>query len=128
MLPDMTLQDLGMLDLGGALRAFDTFPWAEQLRVAQQMGTTNKLCVTPDLTFRIDTCHLTTRIREDGLHFEIEVCVPRLRRIFGLFGKVKFYELRGASPNQCREAIRVFFSQAAEAQHEYFSRQREFAA
>jgi hypothetical protein len=52
-LPDITLQDLGTLDLAGAHRAFEDFPWADNLRKTAEMDANGVDCVNPDITFGI---------------------------------------------------------------------------
>ncbi len=119
-LPDITLQDLGSLDLAGAQRAFDTFPWAENLRKSEELAAAGTECVTPDLTFLIAPCHITLKLNDDGVTFALEVCVTRARKLLGIIGGVKFYEIPSVSPAECKKALDVFFTASTEEQHTYF--------
>jgi hypothetical protein len=119
-LPDITLQDLGSLDLAGAHRAFDTFPWAENLRKSEELDAAGTECVTPDMTFGIAPCHITLKLNDDGATFAMEVCVARARKLLGIIGGVKFYEIPSVSPAECKRALDVFFTASTVDQHTYF--------
>ena len=126
-LPDITLQDLGTLDLAGAHRAFESFPWAENLRSAEEMEAKGLTCVNPDITFGIAPGHITLKLNDDGVTFSAEVCVKRVRKILGIIGGVKFYEIPAVSAAQCKNAIDTFFEASAAEQHVYFKQLRASA-
>ena len=126
-LPDITLQDLGNLDLAGAHRAFDTFPWALNLRRSEELDAAGASCVTPDITFGIAPCHITLKLNVDGATFAVEVCVKRVRKLLGIFGGVKFYEIPSLSPAECKKALDVFFTASNDDQHVHFGRLKKAA-
>jgi hypothetical protein len=121
-LPDITLQDLGTLDVASAHRAFETVPWAENLRWAKQLKADRQQCVNPDITFGIAPAHIILKLNDDATTFAVEVCVPRVRKILGIIGGVKFYEIPAISVAQCHDAIDSFFNASAADQHIYFER------
>jgi hypothetical protein len=123
-LPDITLQDLGTLDLAGAHRAFESFPWADNLRKTAEMNGNGLSCVNPDITFGIAPVHITLKFNDDGATFSVEVCVIRTRKILGIIGGVKFYEIPSISTAQCGLAIDTFFEASPAEQHAYFERLR----
>jgi hypothetical protein len=124
MLPDISLQPMGELDLAGAQQAFDTFPWAKHLRRAKEMEAAGDNCVNPDITFRIDRCHIVTTIGDNGADFELEVCVSRDRRLLDRVLGPKFYRIRGVTPARCKDALRIFFTHSASEQNSYFAELR----
>jgi len=126
-LPDITLQDLGILDLAGALRAFESIPWAQHLRRTVEMDAQGLNCVNPDITFGIAPCHITLKMNDDGATFALEVCVSRVRKILGLIGGVQFYEIPAITATQCKSAISTFFSASAAEQHAYFQQLKSSA-
>jgi hypothetical protein len=123
-LPDITLQDLGTLDLAGARRAFETFPWADNLRKTMEMGAKGLECVNPDITFGIAPVHITLRLNADGVTFSVEACVQRVRKLLGIIGGVKFYEIPSLTTVQCERAIDTFFEASPAEQHAYFEKLR----
>jgi hypothetical protein len=66
-------------------------------------------CVNPDITFGIAPVHVTLKINADGVAFSVEVCVQRVRKILGIIGGVKFYEIPSITKPQCGHAIDTFF-------------------
>jgi hypothetical protein len=127
-LPDITLRDLGTLDLAGANRAFETFPWADNLRKTAEMNANGLDCVNPDITFGIAPVHITLKLNDDGATFSVEVCVTRVRKILGIIGGVKFYEIPSITAAQCGHAIDAFFQASPAEQHVYFEQLRAGAA
>jgi hypothetical protein len=123
-LPDITLQDLGTLDLVGARRAFDNFPWADHLRKTIEMDAGGLNCVNPDITFGIAPAHITLKLNDDGVTFSVEVCVARVRKILGIFGGVQFYEVPSITAAECGRAIDMFFEASPGEQHAYFEQLR----
>jgi hypothetical protein len=123
-LPDITLQDLGTLDLAGAHRAFETFPWGDNLRKAAEMDANGLDCVNPDMTFGIAPGHITLKLNDDGATFSVAVCVVRTRKILGIIGGVKFYEIHSVTAAQCGRAIDTFFQASPAEQHTYFEELR----
>ena len=123
-LPDITLQDLGILDAAGARRAFETFPWADNLRKTMEMDAKGLDCVNPDITFGIAPVHITLKINDDGATFSVEVCVIRVRKLLGIMGGVKFYEIPSITKAQCGRAIDTFFEASPPEQHAYFEQLR----
>ena len=124
MLPDITLQPLGELDLAGAQQAFDRFPWEKYLRRAEEMGAAGENCVNPDITFRIDHCHIITTICDNGTEFDIEVCVPRERGFLGKLLGPKFYSAKDVTSAKCKDALKIFFTRSASEQRSYFTELR----
>ncbi len=123
-LPDITLQDLGTLDLAGAQHAFETFPWADKLRKTAEMNANGLNCVNPDITFGIAPVHITLKLNDDGVTFSLEVCVTRVRKILGIMSGVKFYEIPSINAAQCARAIDTFFEAPPAEQHAYFEQLR----
>jgi hypothetical protein len=123
-LPDVTLQDLGTLDLAGAHRVFENFPWADNLRKTVEMDANGLDCVNPDITFGIAPVHIMLKLNDDGVTFSVEVCVTRVRKILGIIGGVKFYEIPSITMAQCGRAIDTFFEASPAEQHTYFKRLR----
>lgn len=123
-LPDITLQDFGTLDLAGARRAFENFPWSENLRKTTEMDANGLDCVNPDITFGIAPAHITLKLNDDGATFSVEVCVTRVRKILGIIGGVKFYEIPSITADQCARAIDTFFEASPAEQHAYFEQLR----
>jgi hypothetical protein len=126
-LPDITLQDLGTLDLTGAHRAFETFPWADNFRKTAELDAKGLDCVNPDITFGIAPVHMTLKLNDDGATFSAEICVIRVQKILGIIGGVKFYEIPSITTAQCGLAIDAFFDASPAEQHVYFEKLRASA-
>jgi purine nucleoside phosphorylase len=52
------------------------------------------------------------------------VCVERVRKLLGIIGGVKFYELPSLTKVQCERAMDTFFEASPAEQHAYFERLR----
>jgi hypothetical protein len=77
-------------------------------------------CVNPDITLGIAAVHLTLKLNDHGVTFSLEVCVARVRKILGVIGGVKFYEICSVTAAECRRAIETFFTTSPAEQHAYF--------
>jgi hypothetical protein len=130
MLADLETSDLGGLDLDGALAAFESFPWDEQVRFSAELDAEGKDCVFPDLTFRVDRWHLVVAATEEPGAFRIEVCAPQAAKLLGLIPRerARFYEFPRVDEAGVREMLRVFFQEPHESQHTYFGHQAALGA
>lgn len=130
MFADLETSDLGELDLDGALAAFGSFPWDEQIRFSAELDSEGKDCVFSDLTFRAGRWHLVVAATEEPGAFRIEVCVPQAGRLFGLIPRerARFYEFPSVGEGGVWEMLRVFFQEPHESQYTYFGHQAALGA
>lgn len=119
--PDDVTETFGQLDEAQALAKFDGFPWSDLAKKARKITLENGGCVDADLTFLIDNYHISTRIRDDAVSFDIEVCVKREKKILGIFDNPKFYEIEGVSTQETRAALRAFFEMSDSEKHTHFT-------
>ena len=54
---------------------------------------------------------------EKANRFNVEICLPRERKLLGIFGGVKFHEFREIASRQVEELIRSFFQESLVARH-----------
>lgn len=80
--------------------------------------------VSPDLTFTALPAHLIVQAI-DLRRFDVEVCLPRARKLLGVFSFGKFYTYQGVSPDRVSEMLRQFCGDDLEQKHRYFAQQRE---
>lgn len=115
--PDFSLRELGTAGAGEALALFRGRPWSEELAEADLRESRLEECTSPDITFTAPTSHMTiTATREDA--FEVEVCLPRQRKLFGLFVTHKFYVFSALPRMAVEELIPAFFAEALAVRHE----------
>ncbi len=118
--PNHETESFGDLDEAHALAKFDEFPWGDLARQARDLELKEVDCVDADLTFLIDICHFTARVKDGALSFDVEVCVRQAKKLLGIFDRPKFYTFDGLPTQETREALRVFFAKNDEDQHTYF--------
>ena len=125
--PDFSISELGEVDADAALATFDSIQWIEALENTRSLAERGEASADPDITFTIEKVHLAAAAKAPDL-FNIEVCVPRVRRLLGLFSGVKFYQVRELDRARVGQAIRTFMTQPHEVQHALFSELARSAA
>ncbi|MFZ5616932.1 MAG: hypothetical protein ACOZAA_06390 [Pseudomonadota bacterium] len=118
--PNHETETFGDLDETHALAKFDEFPWSDLARQTRDIELKEEDCVDADLTFLIDKCHFTARVKDNAMSFDVEVCVRLAKKLLGIFDRPKFYAFDGLPTKETREALRVFLAKSDEDQHAYF--------
>ena len=126
---DIKLTDLGEGEAEEAVERFSTFPWAEALRYMQKLETENaRDVISPEITFTALPAHMIVQA-EDAQRFNVEVCLPRLKKLLGLFDwPAKFYTFNSASSDKVSQMLRHFCTDDLERRHRYFAQLKETPA
>ena len=117
--------DLGPCDLEKALVEFDQAPWKQELINFEKLDGTRPIPCWPDLTFRIGSYHIGYMLEPDATRFRVEVCMPRPRKILGIFRGTKFFEFKNVETSRAREYLRKFYTLTYSEQHEYYAQQKQ---
>ena len=110
MLPDYSMEDLGRLDVRGAIEAFEQFPWEEHRIEAETRFRLGVDGCYPSVTYRIGSYHINIDATDEEEIYDVEACLPPARKTLGLFNIfAQGYEVKRATATCVREMISVFF-------------------
>ena len=88
---DCGCKDLGPCDLNEALKHFDDSPWQSEVQEMEKLFDKQQTPCWPDLTFRIGKYHIAIMLKSSSENFEVEVCMPPVKKTLGLFKVTKFF-------------------------------------
>jgi hypothetical protein len=126
MAADLEVTELGNGDGDEAAERFSTFPWVEALRYMQKLEAGKaRHIVSPDITFTALPAHVIVQT-EDAQRFNVEVCLPPLKKLFGHWDwPAKFYTFEAVSRNKVAQMLRQFCTDDLERKHRYFAQLKE---
>lgn len=122
--PHHETESFGFLGSDDALTKFDEFPWEELVLKARDLEVLGESCVSADLTYLVDDCHLTTRNTDDPRLYDIEAVIPRSRKILGLFAWPISFEIKNLTADETRKALIAFLKGSRADQLSYLSQLR----
>lgn len=117
MSPDISIRELGSVSVDEALEIFRRHPWSEELAEADQREQRLQDRTNPEIVFTAPSSHMIVRATSDGV-FEVEVCLPRLRRLLGLFRWSKFCLFSELAGEAVEELIPAYFQVSLARRHE----------
>ena len=121
---DIKSRELGSGGPDEAVRLFLNHPWKQELLQMHSMETQHaKSIISPDMTFTALPGHLVIAA-ESADRFNVEVCLPRPKKILGLISRVRFYTFQNISRERACSMIREFCGDVLEHKHSYFSGQQ----
>lgn len=115
--------DLGQCNLDKAIEEFESVSWNKVLSEFEELDNANKKPCWPDLTFRIGNYHIAISSGDNLTKYNVEVCMPRVKKILCIFGGTKFYELKNLDQSVVKQYIKVFYTYSYSQQNEYFLNQ-----
>ena len=75
--------------------------------------------MSPDLTFTALPAHLIASAISPE-RFGVEVCLPKLQKLFGVIARAKFYTFENLNPDSVAGMIHAFCSDSLEYKHSFF--------
>ncbi len=118
--------ELGEYDASEALAAFDSYPWADEVRHAERLAAKDISSVSPDMTFSIRPYHFTITVRDAQPTLDVELCVPNRRKFLGwiTIKTTKFFEFKKVSREELQALLNAFFGVPIDRQFSFFSSYR----
>jgi hypothetical protein len=119
---DIKHLELSNGDADEAVRQLSTFPWVEALNYMAQLEAAKvRDIISPEMTFTALPAHMTVQA-DKTFSFNVEVCLPPLKKLFGLFsGPAKFYIFKDVATDRVAQMIRQFCADDLERKHHYFA-------
>jgi len=102
-----------------AVEQFLSYDWSPAFKKWDELYADGAVCGAPDLTFSALPSHLIAAATSEE-EFDVEVCLPRERKLFGLFTPAKFYTFKHVSRARAGEMIATFCEEDLARKHSYF--------
>ncbi len=119
---DLKFIELGTVEGAEAERLFTAHGWQAELDRAAELDARHEDCVDPDMTFTALPAHLIVSAAAPN-QFNVEVCLPHQKKLFGLFKRSKFYEFKSISMARAAELIQAFCRDVPEQKHAFYAAQ-----
>lgn len=120
MSPTFATEELGMVSVDGAISIFKGRDWATDLLDADARESAGSESATPELTLTVLPSHMIIEAFTESA-FNVEICIPRERRLFGLIPRVKFYTFRDVTPSGVETLIVAFCGDSLALKHSTLS-------
>jgi hypothetical protein len=121
---DIKSRELGSGGPNEAVRLFLNHPWEQELLQMHSMETQQaNTIISPDMTFTALPAHLVVAAEGSG-YFNVEVCLPRPKKLLGFISRVRFYTFKNIPRERVSNMIREFCGDLLEHKHSYFSGQQ----
>jgi hypothetical protein len=115
---DFITTEIGTVEPEAAVRFFNNHSWQKELELFDNAihNHSSEYC-DPDMTLTALPSHFIAFIKDED-RFDVEVCLPRYAKLFGIFKRVKFYEFRSISKRKVEELIRIFCMDMLDQKHD----------
>jgi len=124
---DLSSTELGLVDADTAVALFESHPWPAELARADALDASQVNVCDPDMTFTALPAHLVVSAATLDT-FNIEVCLPRLDRLLGIFARSRFFHFKAVPRQAVPALIRGFCTDALEQRHSFFAQLETHAA
>jgi len=120
---DIKHLELSNGDADEAVRQLSAFPWVEALNYMKELEAAKAAdIISPEMTFTALPAHMTVQA-EETLRFNVEVCLPPLKKLLGVFSwpPARFYIFKDVARDRVAEMVRQFCVDDLESKHDYFA-------